>query len=86
MVPAKRLDLIANVVKRPSEIQGIPDEKEIIYQLCHLPFTQNCTTIITSKELTCATNCAKLKIIKKSKDSLTSLLFTTAASKGGSCA
>jgi len=53
------------VIKRPSEIQGIPDEKEIIYQLCHLPFTQNFTTIITSKELTCATNCAKLEIIKK---------------------
>ncbi|MEI2282249.1 ATP-binding cassette domain-containing protein [Paenibacillus polysaccharolyticus] len=31
-------DLIANVIKRPPEIQGIPDEKEIIYQLQGLLF------------------------------------------------
>ena len=31
-------DLIAGVIKRPPEIQGIPDEKEIIYQLQGLFF------------------------------------------------
>jgi len=31
-------DLIANVIKRPSAIQGVPDEKEVIYQLQGLLF------------------------------------------------